>query len=67
MYSTTGTDAKYTAGAEDDFDRIKEANSRCPPLLSSVLDLSQACVIDRRAFVGVRKRRLPLEPDRTSL
>ena len=38
MYSTTVDGAANTAGAGDDFGRIQEVNSRCPPPLSSVLD-----------------------------
>ena len=43
------------------FGRSQEVSYCCAPLLSP------ACVIDRRAFIGVRARCPPLEPGRTSL
>ena len=43
------------------FGRGQEVSDCCLPFLSPT------CVIDRRAFVGVRERCLPLEPGRTSL
>ena len=52
MYSTTGTGAAYTAGAGDDFGRIQEVNSRCPPLLSSVLDCTVLAIFGRSQEVS---------------